>query len=303
VTLTLTVADAADAAVVVRRERPIPFSGAMIRAILEGRKTVTRRVVKFPRRHDVRGTHTPLFYNTGSGAYPDGHKTYTGDQPPGLVVKYADGTNQRVPSPYGLPGDRLWVRETHVIESNVDAHEDYPPPFTDGRPTRRVTNEFGAHWSQAHYRATDPAPDLWYDDREGPFCRWRPSIFMPRWASRFTLEVTAIGAEPLQNIDDAGAESEGCGESTCPRCGGATVCSGVTCPECRGDGILHPRDQYRRLWDSLNAKRGYGWDGNPWVWVVAFTRSRRHGESRLGSACGPRSTLRRRRVLCDVGGR
>ncbi|MFZ5833601.1 MAG: hypothetical protein ACOY3P_26230, partial [Planctomycetota bacterium] len=84
--------------------------------------------------------------------------------------------------------------------------------------------------------------------------RWRPSIHMPRWASRITLEITSIRVERVQAISNIDAKEEGFVDSALVfKEGGSTA-----------------RDAFARLWDSINAKRGYGWDKNPWVWVVAF---------------------------------
>lgn len=166
------------------RERPILFSGAMVRAILEGRKTQTRRVWKRP--HDE-----PECIN------PSTH--------PGRLR-------------YGKPGDRLWVRETCAIEAAVDGEN--PPPFRDGRPiwTRPESDVECVlpAWRQPHYRASDPAPDLCCERDRCAQCRdngmgphWIPSIHMPRWACRLVLEITDVRVERLQAISQADADAEG----------------------------------------------------------------------------------------------
>jgi len=130
------------------KEHPIIFSGEMVRAILAGRKTQTRRV--------IRRTH------------------------PGHLSRPA--------CPFGSPGDKLWVRETFCIESNLETAPEYEPPFDDGRPVRRVDDEGeGSYWQQCHYRATDPTPEMDIGTGE-PGVRWSPPIYMPRWASRITLK-------------------------------------------------------------------------------------------------------------------
>lgn len=98
-------------------------------------------------------------------------------------------------SPYGQPGDHLWVRETFVLESNqgVESPDVYPPPFNDGRPVLwDECPDDGRYWLQPHYRATDPEPELAYEDLYEPGCRWSPSVHMRRWASRATVEVTSV---------------------------------------------------------------------------------------------------------------
>lgn len=180
------------------KERPILFSASMVRAILEGRKTQTRRVVK----------RIPLEW-LESGLHPD------------FVAFPENGL-----SPYGQPGDRLWVRESWAY------HPDFP------ESTHR-----------AIYRA-DPGV-------ENDVPRWRPSIHMPRWASRINLEVTGVRVERLQEISESDAKAEGC-----------------SVPE-----IIYPDEPkehysyaaaYKHLWESINGPGS--WDANPWVWVVEFRR-------------------------------
>lgn len=176
------------------KERPILFSGDMVRAILAGTKTQTRRVIK-PQPHD-------------------------------------NWENER-PCPYGVPGDRLWVRETWRDDS--------------------FDWEWGTQ-TKYSYRAD-------YADGKGGGA-WRPSIHMPRGASRILLEITGVRAERLQIITESDMQAEG----IVP----VMVDSGGMTPW--GDGIDVPRYDWPfiDLWDNLNAKRGYGWDVNPWVWVIEF---------------------------------
>ena len=126
---------------------------------------------------------------------------------------------------YGQVGDRLWVRETW---------------FHNGCPHCPV-----------RYKATEPNAELIMV--YGEFGKWKPSIFMPRWASRITLEITKVRVERVQEISNKDAEAEGV-ESY-------SVDNWQT-EEFRGP--------FAELWDSLNAKRGYGWEVNPWVWVISL---------------------------------
>ena len=190
------------------KERPILFSGPMVRAILEGRKTQTRRVDKVMQQ-GYEGT-------IGWGIY---HlKT----------------------CPYGVPGDRLWVRETCNISDTKDAVM-YLGNGGKLGPTAPADSE---NW-----------------------CRtWKtcPSIHMPRWASRITLEIVNVRVEMVKEISEKDAEAEG----VC-----ATVVA-TTRTDDNGDSveILTAIAPFSELWDSINAKRGYGWDANPWVWVIEFKK-------------------------------
>jgi hypothetical protein len=186
-------------------ERPVLFSGEMVRAILEGRKTQTRRVVLLPKTRQQ-----PLYQPThqGGGMWADSH-----------CLPFR--------CPYGEPGDLLWVRETWF-------NPDYEACGTK-------TNEM------SYYRATDVS-DEW---------SWRPSIHMPKWAARLWLRVTDVRVERLQDISEEDARAE------------ASVKRQLKTNYGGGNSATW---HFRRLWDSINAKRGYGWDTNPWVWVVSFER-------------------------------
>lgn len=176
----------------VMKERPILFSAPMVRAILKGRKTQTRRVVK--------------------------------SQPP--LFAHATRHHQRlmVPNcPYGQPGDLLWVREAWAY------HPDYP------ESTRR-----------AIYRSE---PGVEYD-----VPRWRPSIHMPRWASRILLEIVAVRVERLNDISEADAMAEGVD---------AFINSD-------GDEIEQASVMFMRLWEQINGPGS--WAANSWVWVVEFKK-------------------------------
>jgi hypothetical protein len=185
------------------KERPILFSGPMVRAILDGRKTQTRRAVKINQR--------------GCGG------------PPFKV----DGVT--VCSPHGVPGDRLWVREslTYITSDPVNATPCKVHCYTASIPPGMTS----ANPYEANYLfPTDGKPHL------NP--KNTPGIFMPRWASRITLEVVDVRVQRLQDINQRDAMAEG----------------------------TNGKHSYATLWDSLNAKRGFGWGTNPWVWVIEFKR-------------------------------
>ncbi len=206
-------------------EHPILFTAPMVRAILAGEKVQTRRVAK--------------------------------PQPIGCGVKVVaeELTTLLNRCPYGKPGHTLWVKETFQIESNegIESATEYPPPFKDDRPTWRYKDAEGnACWEQCHYAATDPKPELVLDD---DLLGWRPSIFMPRWASRIQLEVTQVRLERVQAISHADVLAEGVRWEGDP--GGRTN---------RQVGLA----TYEELWNKINSKRGYGWAMNPWVFVIEF---------------------------------
>ena len=222
------------------KEHPILFSGEMVRAILEGRKTQTRR---------------PM-----APQPPEGHWWAETEAEQRLAAEYYPSTHGRG-CPYGIPGDHLWVRETFILEET----DEVP---TDGRPYREMEEpgEFG-QLLVPHYRATESEPHIVpldlsdsYDDRT----RWHPSIHMPKWASRITLEVTGVRVERVQDINDADAVAEGVLRDALGWWGvGEMFLSGEH---------ANPVDAFSALWDSVYTKRGYGWDANPWVWVVEFKK-------------------------------
>lgn len=185
-------------------ERPILFSGPMVRAILAGRKTQTRRLVKPQPEQGIWKCGRSCLALGNAPPPPDGYERWC---------------------PYGLPGDRLWVRE--------------------------CWRELGSGQGADGKIPTYPVPVGYAADRgySGP---WRPSIHMPRWASRLTLEVVGVRVERLHDISEADAQAEGCAPM-----------------------LTHAdpsaREQFESLWDSINGKRAT-WASNPWVWVVTFRR-------------------------------
>ena len=210
------------------RERPILFSGAMVRAILEGRKTQTRRVVTSPRK-----SYASEHLITVAGGVP-------------RIPFYDASTNpvthdwMVIKCPYGQPVDRLWVRETW---REYDGRNAFHYAADGTILSKQRDPEVRALFAQ---RAPLPATKY----------KWRPSIFMPRSASRITLEITGVRVERLMQI---------------------------TPEDCVAEGIDVPLDysgsnpdqlerlccKYRSLWDSINAKRAT-WLSNPWVWVIEF---------------------------------
>jgi hypothetical protein len=212
------------------KERPILFNGEMVKAILDGRKTQTRRVVK----------PQPIPFGESSPFTKATLKEHVGKpwMPVGGV--FQDAWHK----PFGHYGDRLWVRETWGIMSFHD-----PTDWCDGSIK-------GVSQSEIWTRFTVEHAANWKLPNESSY--WRPSIHMPRWASRIDLEITAVRVERLQEITEEDAKKEG-----------------VMIGEDRSHSFAEHRMKYQphkdafiALWQSI-----YGnWDANPWVWVYEFRK-------------------------------
>jgi hypothetical protein len=210
-----------------KKERPILMSAPMVLAILEGRKTQTRRKGK-----------CQMDKATELGVEYSRHAT-KGDVAVATYRAYPDGGSARwglCECPYGIPGDRLWVRETfQFVHANSDGQ----------RNTFKTSVKFTVHdYQWIEYAATPK-------DNEPP-PKWKPSIFMPRWASRITLEIVKVRVERLQEITTADIQKEG-----------VVI-----------DAHHHLDEVYLAayclLWESINGKDS--WSKNPWVWVIEFKR-------------------------------
>jgi hypothetical protein len=204
------------------KERPILFNGEMVRAILDGRKTQTRRLVKpqpEPIPEDV----------WKDKRVPTDRQFWWPSKNAGQMVELRD---MGAVAPRGTIGDRLWVRETWRCRGGREY-------------------EYQKHQPSIMYHADA-------DLVEAACNEWRPSIHMPRWASRIDLEITAVRVERVQDITDNDAESEGVDLRRL--CGCQDGCA--TCDD------RSPRDVFWDLWQSIYAN----WDANPWVWVYEFRR-------------------------------
>ncbi|HBO4030495.1 TPA: hypothetical protein L6A17_32785 [Pseudomonas aeruginosa] len=202
------------------RERPILFNDQMVRAILEGRKTVTRRVVK------------------DTGFYAIDAAIHGND----VALREREALSTRCP--FGQPGDRLWVREAWqgplISDEEQAANQSWWKDMTKFQ-------------DQAHcaYRASGDNNE--YVDPDGYFhCKWKPSIHMPRWASRILLEITAVRVERLHDITPNQCIAEGAWREKDKELG-------------RGQEAIAA---FADLWRST----GGDWDSNPWVWVIEFKR-------------------------------
>jgi len=222
-------------------DKPIIFSGPMVRALLEGRKTQTRRILK-PQPWNPELEKDPDF---------DGWQSHHA-----FEVKARQGILR---STHGI-GTRLWVREKF---SGLHRLESYPP----------------SQWLAAQVDTYDgleieEAAPIWYwadgNPKQGDWTRPRPSIHMPRWASRLTLTVTDVRVQRLQEISGDDALAEG----ICNADGRQLVnCYGPECPtdnekSCNLHGCWGQREDFRDLWNSLHGPDA--WEANPWVVALTF---------------------------------
>lgn len=202
------------------KARPILFSAPMVRALLDGRKTQTRRIVK-PQPNGTESVSPCHWVETG-------WSTSRGSS--GCLCR-------PVRCPYGQPGDLLWVRETFCSD------DDTPTIYkADGDEELYIKN---------HDLLCTNLP-------------WKPSIHMPRWTSRLTLEITGVRVERLQDITEEDAKAEGI--VFCER--DSDGAEWYSLPEWKWQSPAAAR-AYRTLWESINGSGS--WDANPWVWVLEFT--------------------------------
>jgi hypothetical protein len=210
------------------KERPIIFTAESVRAILDGTKTQTRRVIK------------PQPDSTVTGLVP--RTTYAGNvlwsnalwetKKYGRLIEMNDRK-----CPYGHAGDHLWVRETWVkwdgglvyLEKSLDKHGN------EDADSKRCRLDYGV--------------------------TWKSPLFMPRWASRITLEIVGVKAERLNEISETDAKAEG-----------VTPDPNILEPKAPFPARISHRSTFAAIWDGINAKRGYPWDSNCWVWAIEFRR-------------------------------
>ena len=221
------------------KERPIIFSAEIVKAILDGKKTMTRRVIKS--NHDLsRYTHVD-FDVDGDNKWElarinDLKRTYT-----------------KIGNPYGNVGDRLWVRETWI--------QGYDDPLieSEGDDENAVSIIYKADGKEEYRSCSAETVENWGDfSADSEMVGFKSPIHMPRWASRLLLEITDIKVERLQDISCEDAVKEGFSDKK---------------PSGMQPAMMpNPKADFRNYWDSLNAKKGYPWSSNPWVWVIEFKK-------------------------------
>lgn len=212
------------------KERGMIFNGEMVRAILDGRKTQTRRIMK-PQPKPSKSRPGDFWFSSKKLE----SMVHVSDLAPGNspIADYHLFIQEHC-CPFGAVGDRIWVRETF---SPVDDTQYGGEKWVDYRATPKFEASHPAGW--------DCAPN----DAEA--LKWRPSIHMPRWASRILLEITNVRVERLKSISDGDAIREGCS----------------TADMKSGDCVA---DVFARLWASIYGDES--WNSNPWVWVIEFKR-------------------------------
>ncbi len=236
-------------------ERPIQLHPAAVRAILAGAQTVVRQPMKsqpaFEQIYEWRGK--TLYEGSGRRWFYRGH--HLGD----VCCNQPDFSEALAPlGPYGVTGDRLWVRETWCAADTMYYGHDQDPPRVIGYRADLSANSYE---SDPDRPRAIPASDLasWGWDK----LTWRPSTQMPRWAARLCLEVASVRVERLHAITEEDARREG---------------MAMVGPEHLGPGVTRenrpaftPRQAFTLFWDRNNGKRA-PWASNPWVWRLEFNK-------------------------------
>ncbi|HCM1966618.1 TPA: hypothetical protein N3A41_001062 [Salmonella enterica subsp. houtenae serovar 41:z29:-] len=239
------------------KERGMIFNGEMVRAILDGRKTQTRRIMKVQPSDGFHPTHNGYDLDLNAHWYTPGVVDKNGYLQPAKkdVFGVAD-ENEGYTCPFGAVGDRIWVRETY--QGPLFDYEHMESYLEDSSKFEKP--EFCV------YRADGkPAPEF-YDADDNLHCGWSPSIHMPRWASRILLEITSVRVERLNSISEQDALSEGIDRE---RLG-----ESQDNYDCIADHNMTGRPTatgaFKYLWESIYGEEN--WQANPWVWVIEFKR-------------------------------
>lgn len=220
------------------KERPMIFNAEMVRAILDGRKTQTRRPIRWKQTR----------------------ATEIAERDDGTLWPWAEdcenGSDIWYPCPFGDVGDRIWARETWGVVSHELDEDGRIQQWAPDRPATAIHEmPFGNGYYSGHAIYAADGEFTWGDDdgyEDGRSC-WKPSIHMPRAASRILLEITGVRVERLNDISEADARAEGVTAGVCPGY----------------EQVMH-RVAFRELWQSLYGAEN--WQANPWVWAISFRR-------------------------------
>ncbi|HDG7893164.1 TPA: hypothetical protein PCK46_000825 [Klebsiella quasipneumoniae] len=232
------------------KERGMIFNGEMVRAILDGRKTQTRRIMAPQPADDIE-----------RGIFPNpeviGWKSSR---------RHKHGSTTAHFCHYGKPGDRIWVRETWGVVSHAFSDDGLMIDWVPDRPATAIHEmPFGNGYYSGYAIYAADGDFTWGDDdgyEDGRSC-WKPSIHMPRAASRILLEITDVRVERLNAISEEDARAEGIIDGGCLNCGEPEPC-GCANPE------PDATDAFAYLWQSIYGQES--WNDNPWVWVISFER-------------------------------
>lgn len=239
------------------KERGVIFNGEIVRAILHGRKTQTRRIVKgtdgavkFCKEWDINGEEIFVVL---------GEKDHTGMNPVFGALS----------CPFGAVGDRIWVRETWGVVSHAFSDDGLMIDWVPDRPTTAIHEmPFGNGYYSGYAIYAADGDFTWGDEdgyEDGRSC-WKPSIHMPRAASRILLEITNVRVERLNAISEEDAEAEGIDMEA--------LYDSQDCYDCIADHNMTGRPTvtgaFKYLWESIYGEEG--WKANPWAWVIKFKR-------------------------------
>ena len=255
------------------KERGMIFNAEMVRAILDGRKTQTRRIMKVQPSEGFSPMNMALETDYNARWYTPAREDSKGYLHPGKHQVFGVANdNEGYTCPFGAVGDRIWVRETWAQLGNEDG---CAIDWNDN-----LVKDAGAEAARI-YRASCTIGDygLWQipddafwkphtDDRqyEGS---WRPSIHMPRWASRITLEITDVRVERLNSISEEDARAEGVGSAVWFAAKGVPESEWTSLGEHGAMQASHI-NKFATLWESIYGAES--WQANPWVWVIEFKR-------------------------------
>ncbi|SXI73765.1 morphogenetic protein [Klebsiella pneumoniae] len=225
------------------------FNAEMVRALLSGRKTQTRRIIKPQPEATLSGSLSGKWLSRPLNGL--------------LLPKIEDIA---IHCPFGAVGDRIWVRETWGVVSHELDEDGRIQPWTPDRPATVIHEmPFGNGYYSGHAIYAADGDFTWGDDdgyEDGRSC-WKPSIHMPRAASRILLEITTVRVERLNAISEEDARAEGIIDGGCLNCGEPEPC-GCANPE------PDATDAFAYLWQSIYGQEN--WNANPWVWVIYFER-------------------------------
>lgn len=239
------------------------FNGEMVRAILDGRKTQTRRIMKVQPSDGFHPTHNGYDLDLNAHWYTPGVVDKNGYLQPAKkdVFGVAD-ENEGYTCPFGAVGDHIWVRETWGVVSHELDEDGRIQPWNPDRPATAIHEmPFGNGYYSGHAIYAADGEFTWGDDdgyEDGRSC-WKPSIHMPRAACRLMLEITGVRVERLNSISQEDAQAEGM-EITGWR-------PTYSDPDSGGE-VWTPYDNFAQLWESIYGEES--WKANPWVWVIEF---------------------------------